>query len=152
MPSPEGRVWCAPSRRGGSGVPGVPSLRVWCALSRRGGSGVPALEGMGLVCPPQEGLVCLPWRGWVWCALPRKVWCAFPRGESGVPPLEGVPSPGGKQVWCTYLLQEESGSGVPSYPNVILIIIIVILCSSCVMEIADLTVLRVLYWRPSPKS
>ena len=167
-PLQEGRVWCAlpkglvcPLQRGGSGVP---FLRVWCALSR----------GEGLVCPLQEGRVWC-----AWCALPKglvcplqegRVWCASPGGDgSGVPSpgRSGVPSPGESLVclpWRVCPLQEGSRSGVRTfsrrgaglvYPPIqtfILIIIIVILCSSCVMEIADLTVLRVLYWRPSPKS
>ena len=52
MPSPRVWPWCAPSRRGGSGVPPLEGRVIWCALSRkvwcafpRGESGVPPLEG-----------------------------------------------------------------------------------------------------------
>ena len=42
MPSPGGEGLVCPLQEG----------RVWCALSRRGGSGVPSPGGEGLVCPP----------------------------------------------------------------------------------------------------
>ena len=61
--------WCAPSRRGESGVP-----RVWCALPRK----------VCMACLPQGRVYSVPLlEGRVWCALPRmpssgiKVWCVF---------------------------------------------------------------------------
>ena len=87
------------------GGSGVPSPRVWCAPSRRGGSGVPS-PGKSGVPSPGESLVCLPWRGGSGVPSP---------GRSGVPSPgdslvcfpwrrgSGVPSPGGEGLVCPLL-------------------------------------------------
>ena len=56
--APAPAIHCLP----GVGGSGVPSQRVWCAPSRRGGSGVPS-PGRSGVPSPGESLACLPWRG-----------------------------------------------------------------------------------------